>query len=109
IALMTTALGVWTAAVAGPLGSAPSATATTNTPPQKGAAKDSAKEQAKGARTVELQVESPMSVAVDPDTHDGLAHHPLTLQAHALDINATPLVSSTTPTGYDPATIKKYL
>src|SRR5205823_5962925 len=101
IVLLTTAVGVWTAAVVGPLGSASFAEAATTSPPPKGAAT--------GARTVELHVESPMTVAVDPDVSDGMAHHPLELQAHALDINASPLVSSNTPSGYDPITITKYL
>ena len=54
----------------------------------------------------------PASVVVDlPDPAAGgsRVHHPLRLQVLAGDVNANPLVTSATPTGYSPATIKKYL
>src|SRR5438034_11082479 len=97
IVLLATAVGVWTAAVTGPLASVSSAEPAGQPGPTA------------PPRTVALRVQSAMSVAVDPDTRDGKAHHPLALQAQALDINANPLVTSATPTGYDPTTIKKYL
>lgn len=39
----------------------------------------------------------------------GRVVHPLTLQAHALDANGTPLLSSSGPTGYTPAQIRSAL
>src|SRR4051794_23879201 len=54
-------------------------------------------------RVVALQVDPP-----DP-AKPGRAHHPLTLQVQSYSIDGTPLVTSTTPTGYSPTTVKKYL
>lgn len=51
----------------------------------------------------------PAFVAVDPPMKDGRMHHPLLLATQPNGINATPLVTSTTPSGYTPATVKKYL
>jgi len=46
---------------------------------------------------------------VDPLKSDGKMHHPLLLATHLDTITAVPLVSSGTPAGYSPTTIKKYL
>ena len=53
-----------------------------------------------GAKLPALQVD-PMSAGI---------HHPLSIQVLGYDVNGTPmLTNNTTPTGYTPATIKKYL
>ena len=51
----------------------------------------------------------PPFVDVDPPRPDGMMHHPLLLQTHPDAITAVPLVTSTTPAGYTPTTVKKYL
>ena len=51
----------------------------------------------------------PPFVVVDPQSPDGQMHHPLLLETHPDAITAVPLVSSTTPAGYTPTTVKKYL
>jgi len=48
-------------------------------------------------------------VTVDPMQSDGTMHHPLALETHLDTITAQPLLSSGTPAGYSPTTIKKYL
>src|SRR3954447_6664393 len=52
-------------------------------------------------------------VAYEVDPPDPAAgtrvRHPLTLMVQTYGINGTPLVTSTTPTGYSPTTVKKYL
>ena len=49
------------------------------------------------------------TLKVDPDVNDGKAHHPLSLFVQAEDVNGTPLVTTSSPTGYSPTTIKNYL
>ena len=53
----------------------------------------------------------PSALAVDPPdrTVPDRAHHPLTLQVQGYGIDGTPLVTSTTPTGYSPKTVQGYL
>ena len=48
-------------------------------------------------------------VVVDPAAHDGLMHHPLVLATHYDATAMNPLVTSTSPNGYSPKTIKAYL
>jgi subtilase family serine protease len=50
----------------------------------------------------------PGAIEVDPG-HSGDAHHPLSLRVLGYDVNGAPMVTSSTPSGYTPATIKKYL
>jgi subtilase family serine protease len=98
ITMLSTALAVASATVAGPLASAGSAEAgaagQTSPPP---------------AATHSLAVRDGHSLRVDPDPADGAAHHPLSLYVQASGIDGTPLVTTATPTGYSPATIKQYL
>jgi len=61
---------------------------------------------------VQLPVHGPRSISVDrPDVAAGASrvHHPLQVEVLSADLTATPLITSATPTGYTPATIKKYL
>jgi subtilase family serine protease len=48
-------------------------------------------------------------VKVDPMQRDGKMHHPLVLATHLDAVTAVPLVSSGTPAGYSPTTVKNYL
>jgi subtilase family serine protease len=48
-------------------------------------------------------------ITVDPPKRDGLMHHPLVLATYLDATAANPLVTSTGPVGYAPATIKSYL
>jgi subtilase family serine protease len=48
--------------------------------------------------------------AIQVDPMSAGIHHPLALQVLGYDVNGTPLITNnTTPSGYTPATIKKYL
>lgn len=98
VTLLATSLAVWSAAVAGPLGSGGTSTASASTITNAG-----------DSPAVELPIQDPATLAVDRDPRDGKAHHRLSLFVHSYDVNGTPLVTTTTPTGYAPATIKKYL
>ena len=98
ITMLSTALAVASATVAGPLAGT-GAAAPGNTPTAPPAP----------PQTHSLAVRDAHSLKVDPDTGDGRAHHPLSLYVQAADVVGTPLVTTDTPTGYDPATIKKYL
>jgi len=62
-----------------------------------------------GAQVAPGPVHGPGSVRVDPPGRSGGIHHPLSLEVHGYDVNGAPLVTSTQPSGYTPATIKKYL
>src|SRR6478672_9855189 len=93
ISLLATAIGVWSAAIVWPL--AGSGSATVATPPNR--------------PTAPMPVAHGRSIAVDPGVRDGGVHHPLSLMVQAQDVNGTPLVTTATPTGYNPTTIKKYL
>ena len=54
-------------------------------------------------------VHGPGWYKVDPGKADGLAHNDVGVEVLGYDVNGSPMVTSTTPTGYSPATIKKYL
>src|SRR4051812_18470137 len=99
IGLLLSGIGVWSAVIAGPL-ARPSVAATTSPEPK------SPVDPKPGANPADAPRRS---LKVDPGVKDGKAHHPLSLFVHAEGINGTPLVTTTTPTGYSPTTIKKYL
>ncbi|HET6793365.1 MAG TPA: hypothetical protein VFH45_02915, partial [Acidimicrobiales bacterium] len=93
---LATAVAVGTAMLLGPLGAIGSAD-TTGTP--VASSQDG---------TVSRPVHGPGAERVDPPGRSGI-HHPLSLEVLGYDVNGTPLVTSSTPSGYSPATIKGYL
>src|SRR4051794_34417027 len=91
ITFLSTALAASSFAMAGPMAASGSAQVDQGIPAG-----------APAASRVEPPVKPSTTLAVDPDTKDGKAHHPLTLQVKGWGIDAKPLVTSASPTGYDP-------
>ena len=96
--MLATALSLSAAMVAGPLSASGSAV------PGPAASGPAASPGSDGS-----SAHGPKDVRVDPGRADGHAHHPLSLYVQSYGVDGTPLVTTSSPAGYAPATIKGYL
>ena len=62
-----------------------------------------------GTATAPSSPKGPGAIEVDPPGRGGGPHHPLSLQVLGYDVNGSPMVTSTSPSGYTPPAIRKYL